>query len=138
MMKLHVRIFSALLAIAIFMAVAGFSIYEHYCGKNLVSKSLYTSSEKCHPVASEMTCTSSAKDDCCRDHFEFIHLDIELKNPDTQSSNEDFIPKIAVTSYFSSLETPALAEVRSFQKNHIPLCKEKPFYLLHQQLIFYG
>ena len=137
-MKLHYRILSLLTALSLFMAVAGFSIYEHYCGKNLVAKSLYTSTDSCHPISSEDHCGSAMKDDCCSNSFEFVHLEVELKNPDSHNSGSDIFAGIVFPLYYSLSEFLPSLEGSAIEAFPQPFFSEESLYLLQQKLIFYG
>lgn len=138
-MKILNRIFSLLLALAFFMATTGFSVYEHYCGDNLVETSLYSSNKTCNPEHSEDDCSSEQKKNCCSDEFQFVQLDIELKNPDwnRQSLNFASLPFIHFPNF---LEKSAWSEDQIyFPSNYLlPKAKAEPIYILQQKLVFYG
>lgn len=127
------------MSVAFFMATTGFSIYEHYCGDNLVAKSLFSSDTSCSPSHSEDECTSKAKMDCCKDDFQFVQLDVELKNPEWNNKSLKFMPLMAFLLPSYLLNNAWETDQKNFIPNeNPPPPKAEPIYILQQQLVYYG
>lgn len=139
-MKTLKRIFSTLLAISFLMATTGFSVYEHYCGDNLVDKSLYSSNTTCNPDHKEEDCSSTAEKDCCTDQFEYLQLDVELKNPEWNRKLIDlgYLSFAKIPTFTFRIEQ-AIPETLDPNFSEIPIINSsEPIFILQQKLVYYG
>lgn len=138
-MKTLKRIFSFAMAIFFLMATTGFSVYEHYCGENLVDKSIYSSTTSCTPDHKEDDCSSTANKDCCTEQFQFLQLDVELKNPDWNRKSVYLGFFTIPTSPAFNVHQEPIDDNYDFDYSEIPIDrKSEPFYILQQQLVYYG
>lgn len=82
--KIFKHILSLTLAFTFFLSVSGINVYKHYCGDFLEEVSVYIQSNPCADEGGEDACSKDKETDCCDDEVEFLQLDIDLVQAQSQ------------------------------------------------------
>jgi hypothetical protein len=148
--KIFHQIASFLLACLLLISTTGFSMYKHYCGDNLKEISLFDEIESCHdidliqevkdecPYHKHETAAVGEEDDCCKDEYNRISLEDQLKQLD-KNQNKNLALTAIVTDLGHQSQMPEFdaENSQSLYLEGAPI-NAPPLYILYTQFNFYG
>lgn len=73
------KVFSIAMAFLVLFSTASFKVEKHYCGGILIDTAVFSQAQKCKMEAFEMGQTSITKKSCCKDVYEVIKGQDQLK-----------------------------------------------------------
>lgn len=90
-MKVFLRNTLCLFLLCSFLGANAFiPVFKHFCGDRLAKISLY-SSVGCSPEEESDSCTTFKKHNCCKDEYQLLALEQELKLPNNLTIDSDLV-----------------------------------------------